>query len=85
MAVVGFTNLNGGSANKAYYEAEVAEAAQEEARTRLAAYYATPMAARWVSLSGRLALDGAEIAPGEISRAFDGYAPLAFTAQGRQG
>ncbi len=85
MAVVGFTNLNGGDANKAYYEAEVAEAAQEQARTRLAAYYATPMAARWVSLSGRLAPDGAEIAPGEISRAFDGYAPRAFTAQDRQG
>jgi len=85
VAVVGFTNLNGGDANKAYYEAEVAEAAQEEARTKLAAYYATPMAARWVSLSGRLAPDGAEIAPGEISRAFDGYAPRAFTAQDRQG
>jgi len=85
VAVVGFTNLNGGDANKAYYEAEVAEAAQEQARTRLAAYYATPMAARWVSLSGRLAPDGAEIAPGEISRAFDGYAPRAFTAQDRQG
>lgn len=85
MAVVGFTNLNGGGANKAYYEAEVAEAAQEQARTRLAAYYATPVAARWLSLSDQLAADGAEIAPGEISRAFDGYAPLAFTAQDRQG
>jgi len=85
VAVVGFTNLDGGDANKAYYEAEVAEAAQEEARTRLAAYYAMPMAARWVSLSGRLAPDGAEIAPGEISRAFDGYAPRTFTAQDRNG
>lgn len=85
MAVAGFTNLNGGEANKAYYEAEIAEAAQDAARAKLSAYYATPMAARWVSLSSTLAPDGAEIAPGEISRAFDGLAPLAFTARDRKG
>lgn len=85
MAVVGFTKLSGGEANKAYYEAEVAEAARDAAREKLSAYYATPTAARWVSLSSTLAPDGGEIAPGEISRAFDGLAPLAFTARDRKG
>ncbi len=85
MAVVGFTNLAPSTANAAYYETEVEGAAQEAVRANLAAYYSQPAAARWVSLSGQLAPDGAEIAAGEITRAFAGHAVQPFQAQDRKG
>jgi conjugative relaxase-like TrwC/TraI family protein len=83
VAVAGFTNLGNTAANRSYYEAEVADAAQESERARFAAYYAPSMAARWVSLSGQLVADGAEIRPGDIARAFEGHAPRPFQARDR--
>lgn len=85
MAVVGFTNLANSAENQAYYEKEIAEAAQLATRTSLASYYATPTPARWITLTGEMAKDGAEIQAGEISRAFEGHAPNAFEAVDRKG
>lgn len=85
MAVVGFTNLSNSAENQAYYEKEIAEAAQLAARTSLASYYATPTPARWITLTGEMATDGAEIQAGEITRAFEGHSPNAFEAVDRKG
>lgn len=75
MAVIGFTNLGNTAENSAYYEAEVAEAAQLASRTKLATYYATPTPARWICVGSEMAEDGSEIKPGEITAAFAGHAP----------
>lgn len=85
MSVIGISNLKNTTENRAYFEVEVAEAAQLKARTEAAAYYRSPTPARWISVGGTMAEDGAEIKEGEISAAFAGHAPKSFAAKNRKG